>query len=525
MDYGILSIIPPVLIIAMAFITKQVMLSLITGIIASGLVIYGGNVLSAVTLSFSDYVVGALMDYSHAANVVFLLTMGGMIEIVSRTGGLQALTNVLKKYIKSTKSAQVTTCLLGILIFFDDYANLLVVGPAANLICDNHRISREKQNFIVHNTAGLVAGIAVLTTWVGFEIGCITDVFADMGYEVNGLTMIIKNVPYMIYNIMAVVLMLSVAFMLRDFGPMYKAEMRARTTGKVIADDANIATAEYDEIDLDKQGKVWYAVVPIVAMVITLFIGLWINGYQYHTEEAAFFSFQGFRLSLADADPLLVMVWSSTISTLFAALIAKFCAKMSIGDIINHFLKGAHGLLDIVIVLVLAWSIGSIMGDVGTANYIVGLIGDSIPGGMLPAIIFVISCLISYATGTSWGTMPLMFPLALPLVATFVEDPTESPLIIATIAAVLSGAIFGDQTSPISDSSIISSATVKCDLLHHIKTQTPYELLPAAFAVVGLLITGISGIPIWVILIAETIVTILFVRFIGKTTDPKYIQI
>lgn len=212
------------------------------------------------------------------------------------------------------------------------------------------------------------------------------------------------------------------------------------------------------------------------------------------------------------------VVWAAVLSTLVAAVIAKFGCKMPVKDIYHSWLNGFCGLCEVGIILVLAWSIGGVIAQLGTANYLISVAVGNVPAGILPAIIFVISCVISFSTGTSWGTMPIVFPIAIPLVAAFVEDPTDSALILASIAAVLSGSIFGDQTSPISDSSIISAASTGCDLLHHIKTEIPYSIVPAGLAVIGYLLIGFAGLPALILLVAGTTAIAVIVRFAGKST-------
>ncbi len=521
MDFGILSLVPPFLTVVLAFITREVVVSLLAGLLSGALILSHFNVVSAFTEAFGTYVTSAVADGSHAAILVFTLTIGGMVSLLTATGGLQAIAKKMSAKIKSPRGAQLITSVLGCLVFFDDYANILVVGPTTRPLSDELRVSREKQTYIVHTTAGVVAGIALMTTWVGFEIGLVTDSFSELGYEVNGFAMIVKNLPYMLYNILAIVILFAVAIMVRDFGPMYKAEKRARTTGKVVADDANIAQEEVTTAEGSEKGKIMYAVLPILTLVFTIFFGIWISGYQALEGSVKFLSFEGLRSSFGEADPFPPIVWGSVLSTFVAAIIAKVGVKMKVSDIYKHWVAGFLSLCEAMIVLVLAWAIGDVIGNLGTANYLIDIATGSLPAALLPAIVFIVSCLVSFSTGTSWGTMPIMFPLAIPVIVAFVDDPLNSPLVYATIAAVLSGSIFGDQTSPISDSSIISAASVGCDLLHHIKTEAPYEVVPALVAVVGYLLIGFAGLPILAVLVLGVIAILAVVRFAGKSTRPE----
>lgn len=521
MDYGILVLIPPVLTVVLAFLTRQVVVSLIAGLFSGALILANGNIVDAFTSTFSGYVTGAIGDGSHPAILVFTLTIGGMTSLLTATGGLQAVAKKLSKKIKSARAAQIITSILGCLVFFDDYANILIVGPTTRPLADSLNVSREKQTYIVHTTAGVVAGIALMTTWVGFEIGLVTDTFSSLGYEVNGFAMIVKNIPYMFYNILAIIIMFVIAITLKDFGPMYEAEKRARLTGKVVADNTAVEGEITDADDME-EGKIIYAILPILTLVVVIFAGIWVSG--YHSLEAGtveFFSFEGLRTCFGEADPFPPIVWAAVLSTFVAAVIAKIGKKMSLADIYQAWAKGFLSLCEAMIILVLSWAIGSMIGELGTANYLINLASGNIPAAVLPAIVFIISCLVSFATGTSWGTMPIMFPIALPVVAAFVTDPTESTLVIATIAAILSGSIFGDQTSPISDSSIISAASTGCGLLDHIKTEVPYEIVPAALAVIGYLLIGLLKLPVLLVLALGCAGVIAFVHIFGKSTKEE----
>ena len=519
MDYGILSLVPPILACGLAFATKQVVVSLLIALFSGALILQNYNLLNAFTETCGTYITGSITSSGHAATIIFLLIMSGMIALVEESGGLQTIAKSLSGKIKNERAAQVITSLLGCLVFFDDYANILIVGPTASPISDRVGVSREKQTYIVHTTAGVVAGIAVFTTWIGFEMGLINDAFSAMGYQINAFTVVIKNIPYMMYNILAIVLLFAVAGMVRDFGPMYNAEKRARTTGQVLSENDHKTDYSLEAVQNTKESKLTYALLPILTFALVTFFGLWYSGYEFVGREIAFFSIDGFRESLANADPMPVCVWASMASLIVAVLISKLFLKDSFQHIYETWLKGFTDLCEVCIILVLAWGLGSVINDIGTADYIISLVGDKAPAEIFPAVIFIVSCLISFATGTSWGTMPIMFPIAIPLVSSLVENPTESTLVIATIAAVLSGCIFGDQTSPISDSSIVTSAAVGCNLIDHIKTEAPYELFPALLAVVGYLLIGFCSISVWIVLVITTILTIAFVRFIGKSTQ------
>lgn len=515
MDYGILCLVPTVVAITLAITTRQVVLSLLAGVFAGSWILAGGNIVAGFTKTFG-YVTGAMIDEGHANILIFTLGISGMVALLNSMGGTQAIATTFARKIKSARGAQVVTSLVGCLVFFDDYANILIVGPTMRPLTDQLKVSREKLTYLVHTTAGIVSGIAIMTTWIGYEIGLVTDSFDNLGYEVNGFMTVLHNIPFMFYNFFAIIIMFAVALMMRDFGPMYKAERRARMTGKLFADNANVPKREQDKEQVN--GKIWYAFLPIITLALIVFFGIWITGAQALGGSISDFPL---RDCFGEADPMPPIVWATMTSTLVAALIAKFAVHFSIKTMYSKWLTGFKDFCEVGIIIVIAWSLGSVVTDIGTAEFLIGVVSGNVSAGVLPACVFAVTCLISFSTGTSWGTMPIVFPIAIPLIAAFVQDPTNSNLVLATIAACLSGSIFGDQTSPISDSSILSSASSGCDLIHHVKTQIPYAIVPAACGVLCYLLVGLLDLSAGIPLILGTVLIVLIVRFVGKTTDER----
>ncbi|MEA4987979.1 MAG: Na+/H+ antiporter NhaC family protein, partial [Anaerovorax sp.] len=341
-DYGFLSVIPPILTIVLAFLTRQVLLSLLIGTFVGATIMQGFNPIYGFMDTFQVYISDAMTNAGHAAIIAFTLILGGMVTLVAKMGGTQAIANKLAKKAKNARGAQLITTLLGCLVFFDDYANILVVGPTMRPLTDRLGVSREKLAYIVHTTAGIVAGIAVLTTWIGMEMGLVTDAFSAEGYNINAFAIIIKNIPYMFYNIFAIVISFVVAFLMRDFGPMYKAERRTRSTGKLFEDDAHISMG--DEKEDQQNGKIYYAVFPILTMVCVIFFGIWYAGYQGLEDVIDPFSLEGFRTCFGNADPMPVTVWAAVLSSIVAAIIARFKIGMKMNEIYATWLKGATGL-------------------------------------------------------------------------------------------------------------------------------------------------------------------------------------
>jgi len=533
-DFGWLSLLPPVLAIILAFITKQVLLSLFLGIFTGAMMLNGWNPFLGFLRTLDEFMVGSLADAWYASIIIFTLTIGGMIGIIGRMGGTKAVAEALAKKAKTSRSAQVVTAILGVLVFFDDYANTLIVGPTMRPLSDKMKISREKLAYIVDSTAAPVVGMAFISTWVGYELGLIRDAYGALGVDVNVFEMFIKTLPYAFYNIFALVLVFTLALSGRDYGPMLKAEKRARLTGKVLADGAKpMANDEATKVEL-KEGiklKASNAIVPIVTLVVVSFAGLWYNGYLAAIDDGlsiSAFSWEGMRESFGYADAGVVLIWGAITASIVAGVMAISQKILSLSETFDAWVEGSKALLITGMILVLAWSLGAVTEQVGTADFLVGIVSDKIPGGFLPIIVFVISGLVAFATGTSWGTMAIVIPLAIPLANSYVSgDPASSALIIATLSSVLSGSIFGDHCSPISDTTIMSSMASASDHIDHVKTQAPYAVTGAVLAMLAYLVVGfLQPSPLITLIVGAigAVLIVLFVKFVGKKVDEEALE-
>ncbi len=520
--YGWISLIPPLLAIALAFITRQVILSLFLGVFSGAIIIYG-NPFIAFLRTLDTHLVGSLADGWNAAIIIFTLSIGGMIGIVNKMGGTKAIAEALAKKAKTARSAQVVTAIMGVVVFFDDYANTLIVGPTMRPLMDKMKVSREKLAYIVDSTAAPVVGLAFISTWVGYEIGLIGDAFAELGVEANAFGIFIKTIPYTFYNIFALVLVFMLTIRGRDFGPMLKAEKRARLTGQVLRDGAQPMAGDVTEGQEYKEGitlRASNAIVPILTLIIVSFCGLWYNGYTYSDEGTLWYTFSGIQTCFGNADASVVLIWGAITAAIVAGIMAMAQKIMSLGEVFDAFVNGSKSLLITAIILILAWSLGGIASDVGTADFLVGAVSDTIPGGIIPIIVFLISMLVAFSTGTSWGTMAIVIPLAVPLAAAYVKaDPAQAPLVISSLSAVLSGSIFGDHCSPISDTTIMSSMASGSDHIDHVRTQVPYALTGAAVAFIGYLLVGIAHVPVWITLIIGVALVWAVVQFFGKKPE------
>ncbi len=517
---GWVSILPPVVAIGLALLLRQVLIALLAGVWLGATLIAGGNALTGLLRTLDSYIVKALADPDHVAVVVFSLLLGGMVGVITRSGGTAGLVNKLTRWCRTDRSTQLIGWAMGMLMFFDDYANSLIVGPAMRPLCDRMKISREKLAYIVDSTAAPVASIAVISTWIGFEIGLINDAFRSIGIEVNAFWLFIQTLPYRFYAIIALATVALVAWMRRDFGPMHKAEVRARTTGEVLRHDA-IPMADFDRLERErvdtKPGPTYFAWAPIAAFVVVALAGLYGDGVQSLGNAAA-----PLYQIIGAASPFRTLLWASFAGVLTAMLLPLVTRRLKLQALLDAFLSGVQSMNIAVIILILAWSLGQVCKDMGTAQTVIGWIEPVLAPHLLPAVVFIAAAVISFATGTSWGTMAILMPIAVPAAHAMIAGDmtaghfTPHVAYLGTIAAVLTGSIFGDHCSPISDTTILSSMCSGSDHVDHVRTQLPYALLGAIVALLTGYLPGGWGISPWLCGAVGLGVTWAWLRVVGK---------
>ncbi len=509
------SIIPPLVAITLAFVTKNVVVSLFIGIFSGAymIVLNTGPKWTAIIRGFilmtQEFVI-ALSDSWNAGIVVQTLTIGGLIALIAVMGGTRAIAEKLSKSARSAATAQIYTWLMGIFIFFDDYANLLTVGPIMRPVTDKMKVSREKLAFIIDSTAAPIADIALISTWIGYELGLIKHGYAMIGLEANAYSVFIHTIPYRFYSLLILAFIFISARWRRDFGPMLKAERRARIEGKVIADGANVMSAvDTEKLAVSKTTKlkISNALVPVLTLIIGAFAALFYNGYQNimasgNLELIAIvsgnFSFVFLRECFAESNASIALTQAAIFASLLAIFMGWRQKIFSLKNAVNTWIKGAGAMVITVTILILAWSLSGVIGKLGTADFLVGVISGRIPPFLLSAIIFILGAFISFATGTSYGTMGILMPLAVPLAYAVSPEPS---FMYMSIGAVLTGAIFGDHCSPISDTTILSSMGAGCDHIAHVNTQLMYALPVAGISIFACLIPTALGLPVFVSLL------------------------
>ncbi|MES3629911.1 MAG: Na+/H+ antiporter NhaC family protein [Longimonas sp.] len=528
-----LSILPPLLAIGMALAFKRVVPALFLGIwvgawMAAGFSISGLFVGLLETLEI--YVLGALANESHVAIILFSLMIGGMVGIISKNGGTYGIVERLVTWANTPRRAQLATGTLGVGMFFDDYANTLVVGNTMRPVTDRLKVSREKLAYIVDSTAAPIACVALVTTWIGYQVGLVgTAVEAIDGFNEGAYSIFLSSLAYSFYPWLALYFVFVVANSNRDFGPMARAEIRARTTGQVASPNAKLdeAAAEDNDEMAPKEGiplRALNAVIPIVVLVGSVLAGLYWTGVDAAGSEASI------REIIGAADSYTALLWGSLLGVIAAAALSIGQQLLSLEETVDAWYSGLKSMLFAMIILVLAWALSDITEVLHTADYLVSILGTTLHPGIVPAIIFVLAAATAFATGSSWGTMGILMPLVIPLVwavlqANNMADPTNYHIMYSAVSCVLAGSVWGDHCSPISDTTILSSMASGCDHIDHVRTQLPYALSVGFIALALGTIPAGFGFPWWASLILGAILLSTALRMFGtpvpETSSPE----
>ena len=519
---GWISLMPAFLAIGAALLLRNVVPALLLGLWLGSTALQGFTPLGALK-GLMDvltvFIVNALANPDHAAIIVFTMMIGGMVGIITRNGGMASIVRVVVSKAKTAIGGQISVWLMGLMIFFDDYANTLVVGNTARSVTDHLKISREKLAYIVDSTAAPVVCLALVTTWIGYQVSLIDQAMQDIDglAGTTAYSMFLHSIPYSFYPILAVIFVFTVAATGRDMGPMYKAELRARR-GMVEprkGDPMPALDGDTLEAKIDVPMRPMNAFLPIIVLILSLGIGMFITG-------------QGETITdiVGSADPYKAMMWASFGGALVAAGLSIGQKILSAHETVDAWYGGARATLFGMIVLILAWSMSAVTTDLNAKSYLISILGDALPVALVPAVVFVLAAVTAFATGTSWGTMGILLPLVLPLTwavmtVAGMTDPSGMHIMYSAIACVLAGAVWGDHCSPISDTTVLSSIASGCDHIEHVRTQMPYALLVGAVAIGMGTIPGGYGLPPWISLIVGIAILVGLLRFFGRSADES----
>jgi Na+/H+ antiporter NhaC len=493
------SILPPVLAIVLALITKQVLFSLFIAIWLGAWLVADAGIVGIGTGFFAtitDYIVPGIATPDHVSIMLFSLLIGGMIGIISDNGGTGGVIDVVSKFVKTQRQGMLMTSVVGLFIFFDDYANTMIVGNTMRPLTDKLKITRAKLAYLVDSTSAPVATVALVSTWIGAMLGYITDAAAKMpDYNEAAYSVFMGSLEYNFYAFLTIFFVFTISASGKDFGPMLKSRIQLLKAKNDPSLDKYGVYA--DENDLLKDDKIhshyMNALVPILVLVIGTSAGLYLTG-----------SGENLRDIIASSNSYASLLWGSLLSLTSAIFLTSIQKILTVEKLIKSMMTGMHTMFDGLIILVMAWALSELTSQLHTADYLVSVFSDSLNPFWLPVVIFLLSAVTSFSTGSSWGTMGILMPLVVPLTwalgkSNGLEFEVTHELIYAAVASVLAGSVWGDHCSPISDTTILSSISSSCDHIEHVRTQLPYSILVGVVSAISLILVFVLNVPFWVI--------------------------
>ncbi len=513
---SLLSLAPPLVAIGAALLWRSIIPALLLGVWCGAWALTGRGATGLFTGlldSFQVHVLNAVADRDHATILLFSMMIGGMAGICLHNGGMQGLAAHVAKLARTRRRGQGATASLGLVIFFDDYANMMIIGQVMRPITDRLRISREKLAYLVDSTAAPVAAVALATTWIGFEVGTLEASLQALGRpDISAYGLFLRSLAYSYYPFLTLFLVFLVSAAGRDFGAMAKAEKAAITGDRSdLARRDEGADQEASGAERRRSVSAAYALLPIGVLVAAMLVDLMISG-----------TGGSFRQRLTTADPLSSLLRASLLGAMAAVAVTLWGRRLSLRRTMDAWSRGVESVLPGLITLVLAWALAETTEKLGAAAYLGALIDGNIAAGFLPPVVFLLAALVALATGSAWGTMGLLMPLAIPLVWQQADSEARAlELIAATAAAVLGGAVFGDHCSPVSDTTILSATACGCDHLSHVRTQLPYALVTAGVAtLLGTAPASLGVSPLLCLATSGVALTLIFLAFSKPSDTP-----
>ncbi|MBO4895119.1 MAG: Na+/H+ antiporter NhaC family protein [Clostridia bacterium] len=495
------ALLPALIAIILALITKEVYSSLIIGIIVGGALYAGGNFEGTLNHVIQDGFIANVADSYNIGIIIFLILLGTLVSLMNKAGGSAAFGRWATKHIKSRVGAQLATIALGVLIFVDDYFNCLTVGSVMRPVTDGHKVSRAKLSYLIDATAAPVCIIAPISSWAAAVAG-----FAKSAGEANGIHLFIRAIPYNFYALFTIVMMIVLAVARFDYGPMKLHEKNAVEKGDLFTRGTKQAV---EEMKANEKGKVIDLVLPVIVLIICCVIGMIYSGGMFDPEADGYHSF---ITAFSDCDASVGLALGSAVALVISVIYFLIRRTMKFRDLMESFPEGFKAMVPAILILACAWTLKAMTDSLGAKVFISQAV-NSVASGfqmLLPAIIFLVAVGLSFATGTSWGTFGILIPIVLSVF------PFDNHLQIIAISACMAGAVCGDHCSPISDTTIMSSAGAQCDHINHVSTQLPYALTVAAVSFVTYVISGllassglaIVALPIGAVLMVGTLIVI-----------------
>ena len=491
------SLIPPVVAIVLALITKEVYSSLFIGILVGGLFYSGFSFEGTIVHIFEDGIIGVLSDSYNVGILVFLIILGAIVCLMNKAGGSAAFGRWASEHIKTRTGAQLATVALGVLIFIDDYFNCLTVGSVMRPVTDKHNISRAKLAYLIDATAAPICIIAPISSWAAAVTGFVEGE--------DGLSLFISAIPYNFYALLTIMMMITIAVLNIDFGSMKIHEDNAKKGDLFTTPDRPYGEAT--ELEDTGKGTVKDLLIPIIALIICCVIGMIYTG--------GFFEGADFVTAFSNSDASVGLAIGSAFALVITILLYVSRRVLGFKECMDCIPEGFKAMVPAIMILTFAWTLKSMTDSLGAAEFVAALIKSSAAGivNLLPAIIFVVGCLLAFATGTSWGTFGILIPI---VVDAF--QATNPTLMTIAISACMAGAVCGDHCSPISDTTIMASAGAQCNHVNHVSTQLPYAVSVAAISFITYIVAGFVQ-SAWISLPIGVVLTLGYLLFMKKRTE------
>lgn len=532
------SLMPPLVAVVLAICFRSLVAALSLAFITGALLNFGLDPLVVIPSAINDFLLANILGQFSLYIFGFLFTLVGMVHVLYKSGGIQGLASIFMRIAKSTRSAKMATFCSGLMIFFDDYSNTVVVGQTMRSLTDRFRISREKLAYIVDSTTAPVAGLALISSWIAYEVWLLGSTASSLGLETGGYAVFVQMLPVRFYCWGTLMFIFINIMTQRDFGPMLRAERRARSTGQIIAPDARPLLRENNDRLEPPEGapQRWInAAAPLATVMFGVVAGiLYVGSARLIRDDITpdFFSLAGLREifgitvydpSLPDGGPgvPLILFWAAVAGGILAIIMPVAQRILKTSEAVYAYAGSLPTLGVTLFILPMAWAMKSICEALGTSYYLLSLVGDALPLAAVPLLTFVLAAGMAFAMGTSWGTMGVMIPIMLPFAWSLgMDDPAQMTIFVLTGAAVLDGAIFGDHCSPISDTTVLSSLATGSDHLHHVATQLPYAVTTMLIAsTCGYALIAFTGITALAYFALFPIAAWTVLRLIGRKVE------
>ncbi len=530
------ALLPPLLAILMAVLFRRPVIALFAGVWSAAFLLRRaggedgvGALVTALPDVVTEFFVPQLTDNYRLQIVGFVFAMLAMVGIMTKSGGVRGMMNLVARLAHDARSTQLATWLMGLVVFFDDYANCILVGSTMRPLSDRFKIAREKLAYLVDSTAAPVAGISIFSTWIAFEVSTFSAQLPAANLPTTaGYQVFIETLPFRFYCILSLFFAFVLIVTRRDFGPMLAAERRARSTGQLVAPGSRPMVSESSTSLQPAEGvtpAAYRALLPVLTFVGVTLLQIFRVGKGAHPELVwgEVFTIEGVTAVLGDGDSTLAILWGSTLGMLVAAVLAVGAGLR--GEILTAAWATVRSMGVAIVILYLAWMIGSACDALGTATYLSELVGDHVFAPLLPSLLFLLGAAVAFSTGSSWSTMSILLPLVVGLAYTLGVNAGGGPdaghlLMLMSIGAVLEGSIFGDHCSPISDTTVLSSTAAASDHIDHVRTQAPYAITVMTVSLgLGYLPCALMGLSPWIALGASALALVGVVFLFGRRVE------